>query len=124
MTDRQYCDHAAALAAETVRRQFAHLAFGAVAYPGFGAGVLLIFGNDRRAAADDRHPPPAVARLRAFLAIDEVGIRELGFGATADRSSWAMLVESRRDVAYGRRLVRKAYREAGLDHDDAATDRP
>ena len=45
-------------------------------------------------------------------AIQEMGIRELGFGTSADGTSWTMVVQSRRDAAYCARLGVKAYREA------------
>jgi hypothetical protein len=108
MNDRDFCNRSARLAADTVRDKFAHLAHGAVEYAAFGPGIVLFFGNtDRRTGGR----PPVVAKLREFLAIEEVGIRELGFGITPDRRTWAMLTESRRDVSYCRRLVAKADRE-------------
>jgi hypothetical protein len=110
MKDREFCDRSAALAADVVRAEFAHLEFGAVGYPAFGAGVVLFFGQ---VAAQTDEAPPVVARLREFLAIEEVGIRELGFGMTPDARTWAMLAQSGRDVEYGRRLIAKAAREAG-----------
>lgn len=105
MNDRQYCDYAAGLAAQTVGHRFPHLSHGAVAYPGLGPGVVLFFGQSGPAAGGG--PDPVVARLRSFLAIEEVGIVELGIG-TAGGGAWALLAESRRDVEYCRRLVRKA----------------
>jgi hypothetical protein len=110
MIDRDFCDRTAILAAEVARDRFAHLACGATDYSAFGAGVILFFGNDGRQEPQARHP--VVAKLREFLAIEEVGIRELGFGTSADRRSWALLVESRRDAEYCRRLIWKAFRES------------
>jgi hypothetical protein len=112
MNDRDFCDRSAALAAAVVRDRFPHLAHGAVDYPAFAPGVVLFFG---RVAAPTGEVPPVVAKLREYLAIEEVGIRELGFGTTPDRRTWAMLAQSRRDVEYGRRLVVKADREAGTE---------
>jgi hypothetical protein len=112
MNDREFCDRSAGLAAEVVRTRFPHLALGAVAYPAFGPAVVLFFG---RVASGTDAVPPVAAKLREFLAIEEVGIRELGFGMTPDRRSWAMLAQSGRDVEYGRRLIVKAAREAEAD---------
>jgi hypothetical protein len=109
MNDREFCDRSARLAADTVQDKFAHLAHGAVASATFGPGVVLFFGNTRPAVGA---LPPIVAKLREYLAIEEVRIRELGFGITPDRRTWAMLAESGRDITYCRRLVAKADREA------------
>jgi hypothetical protein len=109
MNDREFCDRSAGLAAEAVRDKYSHLSHGAVGYPAFSPGVVLFFGNVT-SAADGRLP--IVAKLREFLAIEEVGIREWGFGTTPDRRTWAMLAHSRRDVEDCRRLIAKAEREA------------
>ena len=109
MNDREFCDRSAGLAADVVRTQFSHLALGAVAYPAFGPAVVLFFGQ---VASGTEEEPRVVAKLREFLAIEEVGIRELGFGMTPDRRTWAMLAQSGRDLEYGRRLIAKAAREA------------
>jgi hypothetical protein len=109
MNDREFCDRSARLAAEAIRDRFSHLGHGAVGYPAFGPEIVLFFGND--ASATDA-VLPIVAKLREFLAIEEVGIHELGFGITADRRTWAMLAQSRRDVDYCRRLIAKADRES------------
>ena len=111
MNDREFCDRSAGLAAEAIRDKYPHLGHGAVGYPAFGPGVVLFFGNVDAATAEGL---PIVARLREFLAIEEVGIRELGFEITPDRRTWAMLVLSRRDVEYCRRLIAKADREARI----------
>jgi hypothetical protein len=110
MNDREFCDRSASLAAEVARDKFSHLRFGAVDYAAFGPGVILLFINLARGAGGVN---PVAAKLREYLAIEEVGIRELGFGMTPDRRTWAMLVQSRRDVEYCRRLIAKADREAG-----------
>lgn len=110
MNDRDFCDRSAALAAAVVRDRFPHLSYGAVEYPDFASGVVLFFG---RVAAPTDAVFPVVAKLREYLAIEEVRIRELGFGATPDRRIWAMLAQSVRDVEYCRRLIVKAGREAG-----------
>jgi hypothetical protein len=109
MTDREFCDRSAGLAADVVRARFSHLGEGAADYPAFGPGVILFFGRIPDGTGAD---PPVVVKLREFLAIEEVGIRELGFGMAPDRRTWAMLAQSRRDVEYGRRLIAKAQREA------------
>lgn len=109
MNDREFCDRSASLAAEVVRARFSHLKRGAVDYSAFGAGVVLFFGQ---VAPGTAGVPPVVAKLRDFLAIEEVGIRELGYGTTPDRRSWAMLAQSGRDLEYCRRLVAKADRES------------
>jgi len=109
MNDHEFCDRSAGLAAEAIRDKYAHLRHGAVGYPAFSPGVVLFFGNV--ASAVDEWLP-IVAKLREFLAIEEVGIREWGFGTTPDRRTWAMLAHSRRDVEYCRRLIAKADREA------------
>jgi hypothetical protein len=108
MTDPEFCNRSATLAAETVRDKFPHLNLGAADYSAFGPGIILFFGND---GMGTNEVSPIVPRLREYLTIEEVGIRELGFGTTADRRTWAMLVESRRDAEYCRRLIWKAYRE-------------
>jgi hypothetical protein len=109
MNDREFCDRSAGLAADVVRDKFTHLGHGAAGYPAFGPGVVLFFGH---VAAGADEVLRVVAKLREYLAIEEVGIRELGFGTTPDRRTWAMLVQSRRDVEYCRRLIAKAGREA------------
>ncbi len=109
MNDREFCDRSARLAADVVREKFSHLAHGAVAYTAFGPRVILFFGN---VPWETDGMLPIVAKLRDYLAIEEVGIRELGSGIAPDRRTWAMLVESRRSVAYCRRLIAKADREA------------
>jgi hypothetical protein len=94
MNDRKFCDWSARLAA-AVREKYAHLGHGAVDSAPLVDGVVLFFGNPA---------PPAdgvaaiVAKLREFLDIDEVGIRELGFGSKPDRRTCAMLAYSQRDV--------------------------
>ena len=108
MNDREFCDRSAGLAAQAVRDKFAHLRRGAADYAAFGPGTILFFGNDGTATHEVN---PVVAKLREYLAIEEVGIRELGFGITPDRRTWAMLVQSRRDAEYCRRLIGKADRE-------------
>ena len=70
---------------------------------------ILFFGNDGSSSESGHH---VVAKLREYFLIEELGIRELGFGTNADHSSWALLAESRRGPDYCRRLVGKAYREA------------
>jgi hypothetical protein len=109
MNDREFCDRSAGLAAEAIRDKYSHLGHRAVGYPAFGPGVVLFFGNVASAADEGL---PVIAKLREFLAIEEVGIHELGFGTTPDRRTWAMLVQSRRDVEYCRRLIAKADRES------------
>jgi hypothetical protein len=109
MNDRDFCNRSAALAAEVVRERFAHLRHGAVAYKAFGPGVVLLFGTMGGGADEVLW---IVTKLREFLAIEEVGIRELGCGMTPDQRTWAMLVQSRRDVPYCQRLIAKADREA------------
>jgi hypothetical protein len=109
MNDREFCDRSAGLAAEAIRDKYSHLGYGAVGYAAFGPAVVLFFGNVA-SATDEWHP--IIAKLREFLAIEEVGIREWGFGTTPDRRTWAMLVQSRRDVEYCRRLIAKADRES------------
>jgi hypothetical protein len=109
MNDREFCDNSARIAAEAIRDRYSYQPYGAADYPAFGPRVVLFFGNVA-AAADG--VPPIVAKLRDFLAIEEVGIRELGFGTTTDRRTWAMLAHSRRDADYCRRLVAKAERDA------------
>lgn len=113
MLDRDFCDRTAVLAAEVARERFAHLPRGASSYPAFGEGVVLFFGNDESPDVNAR--PPVVTKLREFFAIEEVGIRELGFGTTSDRRSWALLAVSRRDIDYCRRLIGKAFRESAPD---------
>jgi hypothetical protein len=108
MNDRDFCDRSAGLAAEAIRDKYSHLGHGAIGYPAFSPGVVLFFGNVT--SADDRLP--IVAKLREFLAIEEVGIREWGFGTTPDRRTWVMLAHSRRDIEYCRRLIAKADRES------------
>ena len=110
MNDREFCDWSARLAAAAVREKYPHLGHGAVDSAPLGDGVVLFFGSAARPADG---VPPIVAKLREFLDIEEVGIRELGFGSTPDRRTWAMLAYSRRDVEYSRRLIAKADREAG-----------
>jgi hypothetical protein len=109
MNDREFCDRSAGLAADVVRARFSHLGEGAADYPAFGPGVVLFFGQ---VPAGTGEVLPVVAKLRGFLAIEEVGIRELGYGTSPDRRTWAMLAQSRRDVEYCRRLIVKANREA------------
>ncbi len=109
MNDREYCDHSARIAAEAIQDRYSYRPYGAADYPAFGPRVVLFFGN---VVAAPEGVPPIVAKLREFLAIEEVGICELGFGTTPDRRTWAMLVQSRRDTDYCRRLVAKADREA------------
>jgi hypothetical protein len=109
MNDREFCDRSASLAAGVVRDKFSHLRHGAADYSAFGPGVVLFFG---RVAATTDEGFPIVAKLREYLAIEEVRIRELGFGTAPDRRTWAMLAQSRRDVEYCRRLIAKADREA------------
>jgi hypothetical protein len=108
MTDHEFCNRSATLAAEIVREEFPDLERGAADYSAFGPGIILFFGNDGRGTDEISSIVP---RLREFLAIEEVGLRELGFGTTADRRTWAMLVEGRRDADYCRRLIGKAHRE-------------
>ena len=110
VNDRDFCDRAAELAAETIRNKFAHLPRGAADYSAFGLGVVLFFGNDGSAAVQASHP--VVQKLREYFAIEEVRIKELGFGTTADHRSWRILAESSRDVDYCRRLVWKAFKES------------
>jgi len=110
MNDREFCDRSAGIAAGVVRDRFPHLAHGAVDYPAFGPGVILFFG---RVAGPSYAAGPVVSKLREYLAIEEVGILELGFGTTPDRRTWAMLAQSLRDAEYCRRLIVKAGREAG-----------
>ena len=86
MNDREFCDRAATLAAETVRNKFPHLELGAADYSAFGPGIILFFGNDGTGTDE---VSPTVPRLREFFMIEEVGIRELGFGTTADGCTWA-----------------------------------
>jgi hypothetical protein len=107
VNDRDFCNRAAALAAEAIREKFSHLHRGANDYSAFGPGIVLFFGNDDPTDAEGNHP--VVAKLREYLAIEEVGIHELGYGTTKDHRSWALLAESRRDVDYCRRLVWKAF---------------
>ena len=113
MNDREFCDRSAGLAADVVRDKFSQLGHGAAGYSAFGPGVVLFFGHVA-AGTDDGFP--VVAKLREFLAIEEVGIRELGFGTAPDRRTWAMLAQSLRDVEYCRRLIAKAHREARAGH--------
>ena len=107
MNDRNFCNRAAVLAAEAIREKFSHLHRGANDYSAFGPGIVLFFGNEDAASIEG--DLPVVAQLREYLAIEEVGIHELGFGATKDHRSWALLAESRRDIEYCRRLVWKAF---------------
>src|SRR5262249_43501035 len=72
MNDREFCDRSAGLAAEAVRDKYSHLGHGAVGYPAFGPGVVLFFGN---VASATEAVLPIVAKLREYLAIEEVGIR-------------------------------------------------
>jgi hypothetical protein len=108
VNDRDFCNRAAALAAEAIRDKFSYLHRGANDYSAFGPGIVLFFGNEDTPAPDGNHP--VVAQLREYLAIEEVGIHELGFGTTRDQRSWALLAESRRDIEYCRRLIWKAFR--------------
>ncbi len=108
MNDRDFCNRTAALAAEAIRDKFAYLHRGANDYSAFGPGIVLFFGNEDATAPEGKHP--VVAQLRAYLAIEEVGIHELGFGTTKDQRTWALLAESRRDLEYCCRLIWKAFR--------------
>jgi hypothetical protein len=105
MNDREFCDRSAGLAAAVVRDKFSHLEHGAADYAAFGPGVVLFFGH---VAAASEEGLAVVAKLREYLAIEEVGIRELGFATAPDRRTWAMLAQSRREVEYCRRLIAKA----------------
>ena len=111
VNDHDFCNRAATLAAEAIQEKFAQLPRGANDYTAFGPGVVLFFGNNEPINGFGDHP--TVAKLREYLAIEEVGIQELGFGRTRDHRSWALLAESRRDVDYCRRLVWKAFGAAG-----------
>jgi hypothetical protein len=108
VNDRDFCNRTAALAAEAIRDKFAYLHRGANDYSAFGPGIVLFFGNEDATAPEGNHP--VVAQLRAYLAIEEVGIHELGFGTTKDQRTWALLAESRRDLEYCCRLIWKAFR--------------